>query len=373
MHSRDHVDFRGFKLGTQSKISITSHSFSEKKPLFLFGSGEFAKSVAKVLKANDYSIQGFINTTPKEKEVEGIPVFALAEISQQDLSSPVLVCVFNRDTPLDKIQDVIVAKGFKEVFMPWDIYDAIGEDLGWKYWLSGSDLLLSHEKQIASTFSFLSDDISKQTLIDICNFRLGLNTKYASFRHEDRQYFNTLTIDQFAGKSCNYIDCGAYSGDTLIEANQFLNLKNIYLFEPDAENYSQLISNVSKSNLNPICFPLAVSNSYQILSFNSNGEGGTITSQGSVHIAATALDDVFSNNKIDFIKYDVEGAEIQALQGSKKLIAHSRPVLVISMYHRPQDLWEIPELLIDLCQNYKFYLRQHFYNSFDSVLYAIPN
>jgi FkbM family methyltransferase len=369
-----HFKFAGFDKSTESTVNFPQQTLSKTKPVFLFGSGEFGKDVAKVLKAHGYAIQGFINTSPKENVVNEIPVFSLEDIRQQDLSAPVLVCIFNRDTPLDSLENNIRNKGFKEVFMPWDIYQEFGKELGWKYWLSGRDLLLKHEKHIESTVELLSDEMSKQTLIDICNFRLGINTEYASFKHKDRQYFNDLTLEQFAsGRSCNYIDCGAYNGDTLIEAHQFLKIENAYLFEPDAENYAQLIANVRKSLLNPICFPLAVSDSYQILSFNSNGEGGTITEKGSVHIAAAALDDVYANTKIDFIKYDVEGAEIQALQGSKKIIAHSRPVLVISIYHRPQDLWEIPALLSQLCPHYKFYLRQHFYNSFDSVLYAIPH
>lgn len=366
--------FKGFEENVQLLGGFPTQKISKTKPLFLFGSGEFGKAVAKILKANSYTIKGFINTSPKEKVINEIPVFSLEEASQKDLSLPILVCIFNRDMPLDSIENTVREKGFKEVFMPWNIYDEIGEELGWKYWLSSRDFLLNHVEQIESTYELFSDDVSKKTLIDIINYRLGLNTKYASFKHEDRQYFNALTLDRFtSGKTCSYIDCGAYNGDTLIEANQFLKLENAYLFEPDKENYNQLIANVNKAKLKPICFPLAVSDCYQILSFNSNGEGGTIAEQGSVHIAASALDDIFSNTKIDFIKYDVEGAEIQALQGSKNLIASSRPVLVISLYHRPQDLWEIPALLNKLCHHYKFYLRQHFYNSFDSVLYAIPN
>jgi hypothetical protein len=78
------------------------------------------------------------------------------------------------------------------------------------------------------------------------------------------------------------------------------------------------------------------------------------------------------NKKIHFIKFDVEGGEIEAIIGAKNLILENRPVLAISLYHRPVDLWEIPELLQKLCINYSFYIRQHFFNSFDSVIYAIP-
>ena len=76
---------------------------------------------------------------------------------------------------------------------------------------------------------------------------------------------------------------------------------------------------------------------------------------------------------VDFIKLDVEGAEIAALRGGAELILRSRPILAVSLYHRPEDVWEIPELLMDMCTHYRFYLRQHLFNSFESVLYAIPD
>jgi hypothetical protein len=111
-----------------------------------------------------------------------------------------------------------------------------------------------------------------------------------------------------------------------------------------------------------------------MLSFNAgNGEAGTISTNGNVHVASMALDDLLLGQSTDFIKLDLEGGEIAALNGAAQLIARCRPVLALSYYHRPQDLWKIPQLLRKLCPNYRFFLRQHFFNSFDSVFYAVPN
>lgn len=122
-----------------------------------------------------------------------------------------------------------------------------------------------------------------------------------------------------------------------------------------------------------ICLPLALADQYRILSFNAgNGEGGAVSEKGSVHIAAAALDEILSGQHIDFIKLDVEGSEISALRGAENIIKNSRPILTVSLYHRAEDIWEIPAQILDLCVNYSFYIRQHYGNSFDSVLYAIP-
>ena len=109
------------------------------------------------------------------------------------------------------------------------------------------------------------------------------------------------------------------------------------------------------------------------LSFSSDGgEGSLISEEGNLHIAVAPLDDILINQSIDFIKMDIEGAELLALAGAKKSIEKNRPILAISYYHKPDDIWKIPLWLSEHCDNYKFYLRQHHYNSFDSVLYAVP-
>jgi FkbM family methyltransferase len=145
------------------------------------------------------------------------------------------------------------------------------------------------------------------------------------------------------------------------------------LFEPDRENFVRLSKVAAATPVPSLCLPLALSNGYQMLSFNAgNGEAGAITKDGSSHVAAVALDDVLHGHAVDFIKLDVEGAEIQALMGATKTIEHFRPILAISLYHRAQDIWEVPKLLKSLCPDYLFNLRQHWFNSFDSVLYAVP-
>jgi hypothetical protein len=75
---------------------------------------------------------------------------------------------------------------------------------------------------------------------------------------------------------------------------------------------------------------------------------------------------------VDFIKLDVEGGEADALRGAHRTLISHRPVLAISCYHKPEDLWALPDLIDSLVPDYRFYLRQHAFNSFDLVLYAMP-
>jgi hypothetical protein len=77
------------------------------------------------------------------------------------------------------------------------------------------------------------------------------------------------------------------------------------------------------------------------------------------------------DNKINFLKLDIEGAEASALKGSKELIKLSRPVNVLSLYHLPRDPGGLPAILKEVCQDYLYFIRQHKHNTFYSVLYGI--
>ena len=61
------------------------------------------------------------------------------------------------------------------------------------------------------------------------------------------------------------------------------------------------------------------------------------------------------------IKFDVEGAEKEALLGCEKTIKAYKPRLMVSAYHKSEDLFVLPLLIKELCPEYKIYLRHHPY------------
>jgi len=372
MDPTDTLDFNAFKVLCESLSGNAVRQLSKTKPVYVFGAGSFGRDVAKALKNSNFNLLGFIETNPRQKYIDNLPIFCWSDIPRTDLSAQLLVGIFNRDVPFDELKAYALKAGFNDIFMPWDIYNLFSGQLGWRYWLSKKDVLLGNVSSLQETYDLLSDDESKRTLLNICQFRLGLNDPYSSFKHQEKQYFNELTLASFTGLKCDYIDCGAYNGDTFLDASFCLDLNEAYLFEPDPVNFLELVRVVNSTKLRATCLPMAVSDRYQILSFSGAGEGGAISENGEAHIAAVSLDQMLPKSTVDFIKFDVEGAEVLALTGAQELIKRSRPVLVLSLYHRPNDLWEIPSLVARYCPNYKFYLRQHFNNSFDSVFYAVP-
>lgn len=77
-------------------------------------------------------------------------------------------------------------------------------------------------------------------------------------------------------------------------------------------------------------------------------------------------------NRVNVIKLDVEGAELSALKGAERVIREFRPALIVCLYHKPEDMFEIPLYLSELVRNYKFYLAHSSCQFMDTILYARP-
>ena len=97
-------------------------------------------------------------------------------------------------------------------------------------------------------------------------------------------------------------------------------------------------------------------------------------------INTISIDEYVYENKIkkvDFIKMDIEGAELEALKGAKSTISDHRPQLAVAIYHvgynNSSDLYEIPLYLSNNLENYTFRLGHYSTEIYETVLYAIPN
>ena len=345
------------------------------QPVWVFGAGYFGRALARAMQAQGLAVAGFVETTPHAPEMQGLPVLDWPTLARTAPHAQLALGILNHRTPYDQLVALAKQVGFAAPFMTWELYDQFGPALGWRFWLGERSVLAAHLERLAQVAERLGDDESRETLLRLCAFRLGLDLEFSSFLSTEPHYFNALTLPPLQGKAITYIDCGAYNGDTYAELVQQPGIAcgQAFLLEPDPDNYAALVQRIAGHHPQAVCLPLAAADQYSILTFTAGqGEGSAIGSGGNIHVAAAALDQIVPQAPVDFIKLDVEGAEALVLQGARRIIERSRPVLAISLYHNPADIWELPELLFGLCQDYKFYIRQHCFNSFESVLYAVP-
>jgi FkbM family methyltransferase len=166
-----------------------------------------------------------------------------------------------------------------------------------------------------------------------------------------------------------FVDAGCFDFATSLNFIKWCGgkYKKIIAFEPDPIQYPICVEN-SKNINNAVIYPYGLWNEKATLSFDDTGCITNDLKENIVEIKTVKLDDILNGEKATFIKMDIEGAELNALKGAKQTILKYRPKLAICVYHKPEDIWEIPAYILSLRNDYKFYLRHYWY---DTVLYAI--
>ena len=192
----------------------------------------------------------------------------------------------------------------------------------------------------------------------------------------EMQYFAPDIIE--LGEHEVFVDAGVLDLDTSIRFAgecQKRNIKNfrIHAFEPDDISYQRCLDRQKEL---PV-FPLQLHHAGlwatdTTLYFKELGNGcSCITEQKTPNaIKAVSLDQCVSD-KVTFIKMDIEGAELEALKGSKEIIKQYKPKLAISIYHKKEDLTEIPRYIKSLVPEYKMYIRHYSNYTAETVLYAV--
>lgn len=174
------------------------------------------------------------------------------------------------------------------------------------------------------------------------------------------------------------IDCGAYDGTTELQIAKWSNFsyRKIYALEPNEANCRKCRLFYESNHLQNIeLIPKASWSRDTTLSFSVEqgkaSSGGKVGGGDSGKIPATTIDNIAGHEKVTFIKMDVEGAELESLKGAAKTIQRDSPKLAICIYHKFEDLWEIPAYILKLNANYRFYIRHYTSYIYETVLYAV--
>jgi FkbM family methyltransferase len=169
------------------------------------------------------------------------------------------------------------------------------------------------------------------------------------------------------------IDAGAYTGDSARRfAWQLRGRGKIVSLEPDPKSFAKL----HRTRI-PGLLALNVGAWHERarLSFSEAGGSSSIGGDGSRQIDVCTIDEIVAQHasrRVDLIKFDVEGAERQALDGAEQTLLRFRPKLQVSVYHHPNDLYELPLRLMAALPNYRWYLGHHGPWHTETDLYGVP-
>ena len=352
--------------------NTTNNNFNNR--LVIYGVGNTGKSVARYLISQERDIVSFIdhNATPHQHYLN-IPVYKLEEFIQLYNASEfdLLIAIHNRNIDIKLLIENFSDLGFISLLNMIDYANTFPKDETFRYWLSPRSLYAKYHDKIRTLENLLADEESKDWLRRILQFRItgdysllptpDFENQYSP--HELKKWPNPLRL----------IDCGAYNGDTITHLlHQGYNIEKILAFEPDLENFEELAHKFS--NIDHYYFPCGVSSCNCLVNFNAgSGEGSHQISEGGISVPMVRIDDIAPHFAPNLIKMDVEGGEFEALLGAKNTISNYKPGLAISLYHRPEDIFDLPLLIESWGLGYKFYIRGHQHSSFDSVLYAMQS
>jgi len=342
------------------------------RPLVLYGAGRLGKTILNSCHDLGIDVDCFCDRRAVGA-VGGVKIISPDLLRNEYSTAIIIVCSWTYN---NEICDALKMFGFsREQIIPCPHK--------YPYYSSLQDFEV-HFAGYEWAYNFFEDDRSRQLVLDrirliLCDRALAPNTASDCY-YEDG--FITLGDNEI------YIDGGAYTGDS---AEVFLQkfasgnkqgICRVYSFEPDKENYENAVRRLSNvPNVTIVQKGLWSTETELVFSetaWNMAGSSFVTATAGATteySVPVTSLDSYFSGKSTDelptFIKMDIEGAESEALLGSAEIIKRRKPKLAICAYHKVEDIYELPQTICNIRNDYRFALRQHANGCWDTVLYAV--
>lgn len=359
-----------FKINSQSKV-------------WIYGSGTFAIETIEQVSRLGIEIVGVLDHRNIGKTLQtnvgNFVIQSTSDASVEDLSSVILaVCNLNGDLHriTSSLQESLESV---KLLNPVDLFHLYEEKglLKSNYWLTTDFAIFERESVDIENFrNALSDSFSLSLYDSILKYRssgslkdlpvpLPLGDQYLA--HDIHTPPTDLRI----------IDLGACQGENL---ESFQSAGHVfvqgYLFEPDENNLQVLTKKLTSLDLRSLKTVQAGAwSSTGILRFDSSGNpAAALSLTGQNEVSVVAIDEYLpADFRPNFIKMDIEGAEMEALLGMSETIRRHQPHLAISAYHKPNDLWVIGNYLNQTYPGvYSYFLRMYGHQTFDTILYAVP-
>lgn len=351
-------------------------SADNNRKIVLFGAGAAGKDIFNCLHNNNIKVDYFCDETSSKigtKIINNIVCISTEVLKKMCNNAIVIISIgTNNKEIIKKIKKI----GTKEIIS--NALEMLHVRKNEIYTYSKESV----KENISKLFDILGDEHSKYIVYKKIFAMLADMEDLSNFNYDDiytmPQYFENIKLNH---NQC-IIDCGAFTGDSL---QSFLNIYNqdildrYICYELDKINYDILLRYVDKLSIKDKvnCFNLGVDkNTKNIKYVGGFGGNSHINNVGNMTGRVVDMDYHLYNTygkkcKPTFIKMDIEGAEIDALLGAKRIIKSNKPICAISNYHKSNHLWDIPFLLKKLVPKYRIYFRHHTNTYADTICYAV--
>lgn len=344
--------------------------------IVIFGAGSYGQDFARNFNSLGFKVLYFIDNDSEKwgDTIDGISVISpqrLLEIYDEQIL--VLIC----STWHSEIKEQLTSLGInRSIVVDFVTYYQMHYKL--RNYAQSFEIYFNENLEGFNKVNDLwFDNDSKQTFEQLLAYRVSGNPS-CLLKSLFLQYYHPCVLPK---QGDIIIDGGAFIGDTAKPFNDYLNSNcKIYSFEPSKDNFAILkytIKEEKMTNVIPIQAGLGIENNelYMDTIEDCVNPGYSILNEGIEKVKVTSIDEFVLENgleSVDLIKLDIEGFELDALKGAYESIRRFRPQLQICLYHKPEDLMEIPLYLSEEFNDlgYKFYLGHHTECFLETVLYA---
>ncbi len=350
--------------------SLWERLHTETRPIVLYGTGNGADKIIDQLEAVGRKPDGVFASTGfvRHRTFRGMPVESYEDIVARLGEDIVILIAFGSTLP-DVIGRMKELDARHTVFIPE--VPLIGGDV------FTFDYFTAHLAELERAYSLLIDDTSRALYRDMILYRLTGKMEYLS-RTEGWAESLSLLID--TEKIETALDGGAFTGDSAAMMRSiFPHLKEIIAVEADARTVKKLTTYAEMTNGVVRPFHAALWDKEDTLTYSASasrgaGADGTNRRAKTVTVTADTIDRLAADLPLHLIKLDVEGAEERALSGADTVIRRDKPALLVSLYHRTEDLFTLPLAIADRYEGYSFSLRRiPCVPAWDLMLYAVPH
>ncbi len=330
----------------ENEISVWDRLKTANLPIMLYGMGDGAEKIIKELKLRELSVAEIFASDEfvRGHSWNGYKVRKFSEICEMYKNFIILVAFGVHDEPtMTRLYEM--SKKY-ELYAP-DV-PVVGEGAFDHAFVS------AHKVEFEKAYALLCDEQSKKVFECSLKYKISGKIEYLKeMESEPDEVYNHLLK---VGKDEVYADLGAYDGDTIREFLSYAEAERIIALEPDRKNFKKLLKKTEGIE----AYNAGAWSADTVMSFATRG-GRNSKLGGETQVEMRALDSILNEDRVTYIKLDVEGAEFEALCGAKKVIKRCRPRIFCAVYHRNEDMFRLPLLINELNSEYKLYLRHYPY------------
>ena len=334
-----------------------------KKPIVLYGMGNGADKILSVFSSKGIEAAGVFASDgfARGNDFRGFKVESYAQVCER-LDDFIVVMSF-ASSRAEVLENVCRIASEREFYIP-DVPVTGGG-------LFDLDFVKSHADSLRAAYDLLADERSRE-VFELCV--MAKLTGRLDFMLDSADPEETVWQDILRpGRYHAYVDCGAYTGDTVRQIVGYSQIQRIWALEPDRRSYAKLCACLEELDIPHRAENRAAWGCRTTLSFDDGaGRGASLSQKGKKEIGTMTVDELTDGARVDYVKYDVEGAEAEALCGSAETIARSSPDLRVALYHRPEDIFALVLQVHEMLPGHRLFIRrQKSVPTWDVDLFAV--